>query len=318
MVVFSCNIGFIQNGEAPAKKGTSPFGKIDFKKGNIYVSVDNKEYKWLKLDTIEVSGIVDLFRENYSSKWQQKFSEDLVESLNELDLYPKQQESFTLEDEEGRVKTIQLKFDSNKRKEVKSYFESTYDKEININQVLTKQEAIDDLDQLKNLIHRNYSYAFLNDVNVSKEIQTLKEDLQNEITTYDLALNIGRFINKFGDGHSRIHNVKFKKNGVLPFSVHSYNCKVICTKDGILLNTDYPYLHSINDVSLSKLLEISEDYLTSDASPQYKERIKVARLNRIGEILKIAGSTDKSLNIQLESEAGEITSLVQEMGGTHG
>ena len=118
MTVFSCNIGFLQNGEAPAKERTSPFSKIDFKKGNIYVSVDNQEYKWLKLDTIAVSEIVDLFKENYHHKWQQRFSEDLVEHLNELDIYPKQKESFTLEGKKGEVKTILLKFDKSLSKNV--------------------------------------------------------------------------------------------------------------------------------------------------------------------------------------------------------
>ena len=314
MLLLSCNISNKQNVPTLAEEETSPFTAIDFKVSGIYVTVDNKQYKWLKIGQTEVSNIVDLFKENYSSKWQKRLSEDLVEYLNKLDVYPKQQESFALEDVEGNARTIKLTFDSEKRQQAKDHFESSYDKDVDLNQVLSIQEAIEDLDQLEDIIHSKYSYAFLNGFNVSEEIQTLKDDIKDEITSYELALNIGKFINKFGDGHSRIQNVRFTRNGVLPFSVYSYNGKVICTKEGKLLNKDYPYLHSINEVELSKLLEISEDYFTSDASPQFRERTRVARLNRIGEILKIAGSYDQLLRIELESEDGKITSLSQEMG----
>ena len=208
LLFLSCNIAYKQNVTTLAEEGTSPFTAIDFKLNSIYISVDNKQYKWLKLDTIEVSEIVDLFKENYSSKWQKRLSEDLVEYLNKLDVYPKQQESFALEDEEGNVSTIKLTFDSNKREQAKDHFESTYDKDIDLNQCLTKREVIEDLDQLEDIIHSQYSYAFLNGVNVSEEIQTLKDGIKDKITTYDLALNIGKFINKYGDGHSRIQNVR--------------------------------------------------------------------------------------------------------------
>jgi hypothetical protein len=313
MTILSCSTFNQQNGATPAKEKTAPFSKIDFKGDDIYVTVNKKEYKWLKLDAIEVSEIVDLFKENYSNKWQQRLSEDLVEYLNKLDVYPRQKESFTIEDEEGNIIVSNLKFDSKKRDQSKDHFELIYDREIDLNQVLTRQKAIEDIDQLEHLIKTKYSYVFMNKLNIDEEILSLKEDIQEEITSYDLALKIERFINKFGDGHSRIRNVRFSKKGVLPFSVHSFNGKVICTKEGELLKKDYPFLHSINGIKLSQLLDISEEYLTSNASPQFKERKRVSRLDRIGQILEIAGSSDRQLKVVLESEDGRHTSLVQEI-----
>jgi C-terminal processing protease CtpA/Prc len=309
----SCRLLNLKNKSILAKEKTSAFGQIDFKDDGIYVELKNESYRLLKMDTLEISKIVNLYENNYYNKWQQRFSEDFVEYSNKLDIYPKQQELFTLEDSKGNVKLLKLKFTSKKRSQAKDHYDSAYDQKINLNKDLTKQEAFEDLNQLEQLISEKYSYAFLNGVNVSQEIQKLKNEIEDGITTYDLAIVIGRFINKFGDGHSRIHNVRFKKNGVLPFSVKSFNGKVVCIKDDKLLNNEYPFLHTINGVELTKLLEISEEYLTPDASPQFKERIKVAKLNRIGEILRIAGSLDRLLNVELISKDGQIISLIMEM-----
>jgi len=312
-IILSCNPISNQKDIALAKEKTAPFSKIDFREFKIFVTLDEKEYQWLKLDTLEVADIVNQFKENFDDKWEKRFSEDIVEYLNKLNVYPKHKESFTLKGEEGEVKSIVLTFDKIKRKQAKQHFESTYEKEIDINVILSRQEAIDDINQLQILLQNKYSYVFLKDVNVNEEIQLLKEGLEGQVTTYDLALRIGKLLNKFGDGHSRIHNVNFKENGVLPFSVSSFNHKVICTKDGKLLSDDYPFLHSINGIEVSKLLETSEEYLTPDASPQFKEKVKVSRLSRIGEILKLNGSTDNKLNVELESDDGKTTSFMQDM-----
>ena len=302
-----------QNKHPLAEEKTAPFSKIDFKATKILVSLNKKEYEWLKLDTLKVADIIDQFKENFEEKWKKRFSEDLVEYLNKLDIYPKRKELFTLKNENGEVKIFKLKFNKTKRDQVKQHFDATYNKDIDIHLVLSKQEAIDDLNQLQTLFQHKYSYVFLNHVNVNQEIQLLKEALGEQITTYDLALKIGRLLNKFGDGHSRIHNVSFKENGVLPFFVSEFRGKVICTKDGKLLSDDYPFLHSINGIKVSKLLATSEEYLTSNASPQFKERVKVSRLSRIGEILKINGSFDKKLTVVLASDDGKTTSLVQDI-----
>lgn len=313
VIILSCNSMNKQNDMVFAKKWTAPFSKIDFREGLYFVTLDEKEYQWLKLDTLKVADIVNQFQENFDARWKKRFSEDIVEYLNKLNIYPKHKESFTLKNEEGEVKSMILTFDETKRKQAKEHFESTYEKEIDIHHILSKQEAIDDINQLQSLIQKKYSYTFLNDVDVNKEIQLIKEELKDEVTTYDFALKIGRFLNKFGDGHSKIRNINFTESGVLPFSVSSFNGKVVCTKDEKLLSDDYPFLQSINGIATSKLLETSEEYLTPNASPQFKEFVKILRLSRIGEILKLNGSTDRKLVIVLESADGKTTSLVKDM-----
>ncbi|GLR19545.1 S41 family peptidase [Portibacter lacus] len=313
LIVFLISCNAIKNlGDSPlAEEKTAPFSQVDFRADQIFVTIDYKEYQWLKLDTLEVSNIKELFEENYDNNWKKRMSEDLVEYLNKLNIYPKKQEAFTLKNDNGEVISLLLKFNEKKRELAKEHFESTYDKDIDINLLLSKQEAIADINQLQNLIHHKYSYYFLNDVNLEEEIQLLKDGLEPQISTYDLALRIGQLLNKFGDGHTRIHNVNFKENGTLPFSVNAYDGKVVCSKDGKLLSDDHPYLHSINGISVSQLLATSEEYLASDASPQFKEYLKVSRLSRIGEILRLNGSIDNELTIYLASEEGETTSITQ-------
>ncbi|MFK8057980.1 MAG: S41 family peptidase [Saprospiraceae bacterium] len=312
--IFSCSLGSLQRSDTPAEESTAPFSEVDFKGKDVYVTLDNVQYKWIKLDTTDVSKLVDLFKENYSNKWKKRFSEDLVEYLNKLEVYPAQRESFTLEDEAGNLKVVSLNFNGKKRNLAKDHYESTYEKKVDVNLNLTKADATEDLEQLHDLIQEKYSYYFLNEVNIPAEIRQLKEGLPDHITTYDLAFRIGKFLNKFGDGHTRVHNVNFKRAGMLPFSVSAYNGKVICTKEGKLLKEGFPFLHSINGIGVVELLKISEENLTQAASPQFIVSMRAARINRIGEILRIAGVSTSSLTVELISDEGEITSLTQEMG----
>lgn len=312
--ITSCNLLNHQKKLHLAKEKTAPFSKMDFKNDGIYVDLGSTTYKWLKMDTLEITNVVDMFEEYYGIKWQQRFSEDFVEYLHKLDIYPNQQEIFTLEDQDKNIKVIKLKFTAEKREKAKNHFESEYDKDIDLNKFITNQEALEDLDQLEQLIKQKYAYAFLNEINVHEEIQTIKNVLLDSISTYNFALEIGKLLNKFGDGHTRIHNVKFYRHGILPFAVKPFNGKVICLKNGKLLNEEYPFLYAINDIKVSKLLEISDTYFTSKASPQYQNRAKVVRLNRIGEILRLANAKYSELKVELVSKDGQTTSEVMAMG----
>ncbi|MEM6633334.1 MAG: S41 family peptidase [Bacteroidota bacterium] len=124
-------------------------------------------------------------------------------------------------------------------------------------------------------------------------------------------LFVGQFLNSYGDGHSRIRNVNFKEGGILPFSTFPFKGNVICAKKGKLLHEDYPYLHSINGVEVARLLEVSGAYFTPNASAQFKQSVKVGRLNRIGEILSILGKDKNMLRVKLRSEKGAIWEMDQ-------
>ena len=294
-----------------AQEKTSPFDRYDFKEGKVFVTLDDQEYQWLKLDTMEVSQILSLFQENYGSGWQRRISEDLVEYLNRLDFYPKQVESFTLLDVNGNVMTKNIPFVSEKRGKAKDHYEATYVKELHLEKVLSRQEIEADLDQLEKIIETRYAYAFMNSINAKEELRRIKEQIGDEITVYDFALLLGQFLNKYGDGHSRIRNVNFKESGALPFSTLPFKGKVLCAKDGKLLHEDFPYLHSVNEVEVARLLEVSETYLTPNASDQFKEWAKVSLLSRIGKILEILSVNEKELTVQLMSETGEVWQMDQ-------
>jgi len=231
--------------------------------------------------------------------------------LNQLEIYPKQVEAFTLLDRNGGTVLKKIKFNRKKREAAKTYYEETYKKAVDPNAFISIKEAVEDLEQLKEIIQNRYSYAFLNSVDVQKEINKIKAKIKKDITTYELALYTQQFLNKFGDGHSRVDDINFNEKGVLPFSVLSFDKKILCFRDGELLHNNFPFLKAINDVPISQLLNISEDYFTANASPQFIQMVSVSRLSRIGEILNIAGKYDEKLTVTLMSDEGE-TFIIEE------
>jgi len=291
-----------------AIESTSAFDKYDFKETGVFVSVENQEFQLLEMDTLSAGQLIELFETNYGRKWKKRFSEDFVEYLNKLDIYPNNPESFTLIDSEGNPLVKEIAFDRKKRAKAKAHYEANYDKKIDIDieKVLSKSEAYEDIEQLKKIIKEKYSYIFLNNVNLDKEINAIKEQIEGDISVYELALLISRFINKYGDGHSRLENITFTERGMLPFSTKPFDDKVLCIKDEKLVNEKFPFLHSINGVNTADLLQVSEEYLNPDASPQFKKMVRVSRLNRIGTILKILGKYDDQLSVTLMSEDGQV------------
>jgi len=295
---------------------SSPFDKYDFKENTVFVGIENQEFQLLKMDTLSGAYLVELFKTNYEKDWQKRFSEDFVEYLNRLNIYPNNPESFTLIDNAGNTVVRKITFDKKKRRKAKAYYETNYKKGVDIEKVLSKSEAHKDIEQLKEIIEAKYSYVFLNNVNIDQEVSLIKKEINRDISVYELALLISKLLNKYGDGHSRINNIHFGESGVLPFSTRPFNEKVLYTKDRKLINENYPFLHSINGVKTADLIQTCEEYLTPDASPQLKKRVSVSRLNRIGTILKILGKYNEDLLIVLESEDGEIFNLNEKIKKT--
>jgi len=314
-ILISCNSPNENSAMQKAVEGSSPFERFDFKETDVFVGIDNEEFQLLKMDTLSAGQLLELFEMNYGEKWQKRFSEDFVEYLNRLDIYPNNPESFTLIDSEGNTVVKEIAFDYKKRTKAKAHYRANYKNKIkvDIDKVLSQSEAYEDIEQLKEFIKNKYSYIFLNDVNLDNEINDVKQQINGDVSVYQLALLISKFINKYGDGHSRLENINFKESGALPFSTKPFGEKVLCIKDGKLVNENFPFLHSINGANTADLLQVSEEYLTPDASPQFKKMVRVGRLNRIGTILNILEKYDDQLSIKLVSEDGQVFDLKEKI-----
>jgi len=300
-LLFACS----SNADGTAKEKTSPFSSFNFDGEDILVGLDGKEYTIVSMDSINFNSLVSVFKRKFGGAWQKRMSEDFVEYCNELTIFPESVEQFVLRDQEGNQQEIHVEFTRAKREDAKGYFKSNYDREIDLDRSLTKAQAIADLKQLETAIDENYSYYFLNDVDYKKELEALAENLPDEILTSDFALVINPIILKFGDGHSRLYNVNFKQKGTLPFRTAEFNNQIVCFNKEGFLDADHPYLLSINGVGVDKLLVISERYLTTDASPQFKKLVRASRLSRIGLILEILGQYDETLKLVLGNDNGQ-------------
>lgn len=293
-----------------AQEKTSPFESYTFKKDKIIVGLDGANYTLLKIDTIPIKTIQTKFMDELEGEWKKRFSEDLVAYMNEFGYFPKVRAQFTLADNNGDIKDIAVEFTADKRDQAKAFYDSHYNREIDPNEMLNRQQAIEDIAQLEKSIRNKYAYIGLNNVDLDQSIADLKNKIPEKITVKDFGLLLGQFINQFGDGHSRLRNLKFKEEGRLPFKVAPFKGKIICYKDGELLAPEFPYLHAINNIPVKELLAASFDYLTCKASPQYQVRAKTKKLDRIGLLLEKCNAYNKELVVELTNDEAETKRLM--------
>ncbi len=80
IVLFSVSCAHSQN--APEK--TAPFTAVKWLQNNPYVMVDGEWHLLVDLEGTEASQIVQFCQKEYGSKWQKRFSEDLVEVMQTM------------------------------------------------------------------------------------------------------------------------------------------------------------------------------------------------------------------------------------------
>nr|WP_321356287.1 S41 family peptidase [uncultured Draconibacterium sp.] len=126
---------------------------------------------------------------------------------------------------------------------------------------LTKKQIKSDLKYLDKILQKQSSYQGLNGFNYQTEFNEYINQIDGTKTTKsDFGLFLSRVIGKIGDRHSYIRGYDLSETLYFPFTFAPFNDKVVVinynktTKGYEFRDAEFPYLKSINNITVDKIL----------------------------------------------------------------
>lgn len=248
----------------------SPFTAVKWEKDLPIVQFDNEWYYLEKLDRFSTNELIDFCKKQYGSKWQKRFSEDLVEVLSGLN----DQDLSTVElqlSKNGISKSYTGIFTIENRNRAVQYNRISADSNLlnSLHQKISVTEALADLRQFEEIVADVSSYSQFSTFNykLAVEQEAAKISTANkEVEINTFTNDIRKIMAEIGDRHSSVKNESFQHskhstfNLQLPFEVATLNGKIIALKKSIKTGESehyfesHPYLKSINDVPIETLM----------------------------------------------------------------
>ncbi|WP_435262604.1 S41 family peptidase [Tenacibaculum sp. nBUS_03] len=311
----------------------SPFTAVKWEQDDPIVQFNEQWYSFEKLDHLNKKEILDFCKNEYGHKWKKRFSEDLVEVLNGLQYIPNVEVDLVLS-KEGKSKTYKGKFTLSNRDSCLLYNKSNKKKK-RIVKNISKAQAIQDLKQFKEVLDSTSSYAQIGNYNYSESLKKLAYAIKNghtDVSVNWLANEMAKIMSEIGDRHSSIKNKSISKQTIkamdlrLPFGVTVLDNQLIAVKKTSEKRgynyylAKYPYIKSINGITIETLLEI---YNYSDKKAPKEARLKRGAywLERFGHLLyKNNKSVSKKMEVVFtdgELEKKLIVDLTKEKMGYH-
>ena len=126
---------------------------------------------------------------------------------------------------------------------------------------LTKTEIENDLRLLDDILQNKSSYQGLNGYDYKKDFNEYLNTFEdNKITQFDFGLFLAKTIGKIGDRHSYIKDYDIRDSLYLTLAFAPFKDKILVVdydkgrKEFKFWNSEFPYLHSINNIPIKKIL----------------------------------------------------------------
>lgn len=126
--------------------------------------------------------------------------------------------------------------------------------------VQTKQQVKDDIESLRKILNENSSYVYLNGYDFNKDFENYQQNLKDAIPLEDFASFLTKSMGRIGDRHSSVRGGEVRDSLYLPFIFAPESNKIIAlnrnaAKELEILNPKFPYLKSIEGISIEKFIE---------------------------------------------------------------
>lgn len=305
----------------------SPFTAVKWKGDIPIVKFEDTWYRLHELENRNVNDIIDFCKENYKNKWKKRFSEDLIEVLKKMNIQPKVTVKLVLYSKEAIKKEVVGTYTLKNRYKVFLY--NNRKEPLTIKEI-PKEKAIEDIIEFQNILEERSSYIHLSNFDYRKAISQLKTQIttrKTAITINFLTHELAKIMAEIGDRHSYVKNENIDKNNIpnynlqLPFTIAPLAGKIVALKRVEKADTynylcaKYPYVKSINNVSIYKMIEALA-YRSKKAPKDAKLSRGVAEIQQFGRLhfknniklpKKIAivftnGTIDTTATIQLENK----------------
>ncbi|AUC84282.1 hypothetical protein CW731_02745 [Polaribacter sp. ALD11] len=277
----------------------SPFTAVKWEAEEPIVKFEEEWYHFEKLDHFTKDVLLRFCKENFGNKWKKRFSEDLGSVLHSMKDYQVTEKVSLQLSKNGVSKKYTGTFTAENRKKVLLYNKKNKVKK-KIVKHISKEEAIADIDEFKQILETKSSYTKLSNYNYDASINNLKQAINTKIDSVNinyLTNELGKIMSEIGDRHSSIKNESFNKKEhttyllQLPFGVVSVGDHIIALNQegNSFYDKEHPYLVSINDITV-------EDYINK-YNYRDKKAPKAAKITRGAKSIQRLGSLFFNYNL---------------------
>lgn len=292
VLLFLCFYTFSYAQKLQLKKA-SPFTAVKWKADVPIVKFNNNWYKLEKLGKYKTHQIIAFCKKNYNTKWQKRFSEDLVEVLKNMGTIPTVNVELLLSNKKhSNISFLGVYTYENRQKVVRfNRKNSTKLKQI------TALQAIEDINEFQKTLEERSSYIHLSNFDYKKAISLLKLRIINKKTDIKidfLTNELAKIMAEIGDRHSYVKNERLDIKEApnyklqLPFSIAPLNGKVVALKrkkkDAYkYLHKKYPFVKSINNFLIDEIID-SLVYKSKKAPKDAKFSLGIAQIQKLGKL----------------------------------
>lgn len=272
----------------------SPFSGVRWVDGEADVQVGGEWYRLVSINGTPAKDILDFCKTTWAKDWQKRFGEDLVEVLSRMELKPR-----------GTVDLEVKELESGKVRELKGVRMTRQNREA-LRNPLTAEGIGEDLEQLRAHLEDRYSYLTLRPWDWGKELDAMKARLSKNPSRQALALDLMRFLSRFGDGHSSLDEDPFPP-GFAPYLLGDAGGRLVAFhphRRGFL-DPKHPFVKSIDGLPVGKWLDAASRLVPAGSSAFVRNH-SVRMLRNVTFLRRELGlKADAPLIVELESEDGK-------------
>ncbi|MEQ8765306.1 MAG: S41 family peptidase [Planctomycetota bacterium] len=313
----------------------SPFTGVRWPAEGVEVRIDGAWYRLVKLEGVPAEKLLALTKEQFGSRWQKRFSEDLVEVLELAGRMPEDQRvDLELIDESGasiRKDDVRMTEDNrrsvwelNNRSEVKAEVRRVSRKHgrgakehlwlveplpvADGSPGLSAEQVFEDLDQLEWLIESTHSYAHLRGIDIAAALDTIRAEAKQGMSTNALALALHRFIGSLGDGHARVDESLDRVLGgqYAPFLLGDVEEGLVAFRPDRsgFLDDERPYVRKIDGRPVDRWIEAGAS-LGRRGSAQFERRHGLRAIRHLDYCRRVLGLPLKdTVKVELAAASG--------------
>jgi len=282
----------------------APWDRVRFVEQGVDVRVARVWHSLVSIDGIRSDDVLAYCKRRYGDRWQKRFAEDLVEVMAGMDKRPGAAVDLVLLDADGNMvvkKAVPMTLEN--RQAVRAGEPAAAPDRVArkhatkpdprfvaltrrvpvpgkaFEQMLTPQQAQEDLDQLESHLTNEHSYVALRAVDYRAALDTIRVKVGAGISKGDFALQVHRVICLFGDGHARVRGLSREILGRaqhgLPFE--PYGDRVVLASREPRDDAQPYEVVGIDGVAIAEWLAAVDDIVPQGA-PHYR------RLRRIRDL----------------------------------
>jgi hypothetical protein len=307
-------VGCTQLADLATPPKLSPFTEVKYVEEEVHVKYEGTMYRLVSLDGHSTKKLIEFTKRTYESRWQKRFSEDLVQVLWKMKHRPGDTVKLELVDLKSKmaVKIAGAKMTSNNRALV---WQSRQDSEPNSRTLSTK---LDKAGQLKCItefeaaLKTRWSYYKANDANFVNELKKLRKHAEEGMDASEFALSLRRILALGIDGHASVSG-RGSHPGFLPFVIEPVGNRYVAflADRKAFADPARPYITKIDGRSINDWCVITSE-LVAQGSPQYVTRNALRSLRSIQYWrAQAVQKPSDTISVELTSADGKNTQVVK-------